>query len=109
MINANSTITRCVRIALVTACKEVTYPVGLNVRATSSLPVTTTMNLGPTNLSEAIYQCEGFMDQGQAAAILAMKPNVAAPGEASSTQELLTNLLQSKSSVTSKRTSTHER
>ena len=109
MINANSTITRCVRIALVTACKEVTYPVGLNVRATSSLPPTTTMNLGPTNLSEAINQCVGFMDQGQAAAILAMKPNVAAPGEASTTQEFLTNLLQSKSSVPSKRTSTHKR
>ena len=109
MINANSTITRCVRIALVTACKEVTYPVGLNVRATSSLPPTTTMNLGPTNLSEAIDQCVGFMDQGQAAAILAMKPNVAAPGEASTTQEFLTNLLQSKSSVPSKRTSTHKR
>ena len=109
MINANSIITRCVRIALEAACKEVTFPVGLNVRATPSHPPTATMNLGPTNLSEAIDQCVGFMDPEQAAAILAMKPNVAAPGEASSAQELLTNLLQSKSSVTSKRTSTHKR
>ena len=109
MINAKSTITRCVRIALEAACKEATFPVGLNVRATPSHPHTATVILAPTNLSDAIDQCVGFMDPEQAAAILAMKPNAAAPGEASVAQELLTNLLQSKSSATSKRTSTHKR
>ena len=109
MINANSTITRCVRIALITLCKEVTIPVGQNVRSTSSLPVAPTMNPPPTNLSEAINQCVGFMDSRQAAALLAMKPDVPAPGEASITQEFLTNLLQIKSSVPPKRTSTHNR
>ena len=109
MINANSNITRCVRIALEAACKEITFPVGLNVRATPSHPHTATLNLAPTNISDAIDQCVAFMGPEQAAAILAMKPNAAAPGEASVAQELLTNLLQSKSSATSKRTSTHKR
>ena len=110
MINANSTITRCVRIALITLCKEVTIPVGQNVRSTSSLPLAPAMNPPPTNLSEAIDQCVGFMDPRQAAALLAMKPDVTAPGEASITQDFLTNLLQLKSSTpSSKRTSTHNR
>ena len=109
MINANSIITRCVRIALEAACKEITFPVGLNVRATPSHPHTATLKLAPTNISDAIYKCVAFMGPEQAAAILAMKPNAAAPGEASVAQELLTTLLQSKSSATSKRTSTHKR
>ena len=109
MINANSIITRCVRIALEAACNEITFPVGLNVRATPSHPHTATLNLAPTNISDAIDQCVAFMGPEQAAAILAMKPNAAAPGEASVAQELLTNLLQTKSSATSKRTSTHKR
>ena len=110
MINANSTITRCVRIALITLCKEVTIPVGQNVRSTSSLPLAPAMNPPPTNFSEAIDQCVGFMDPRQAAALLAMKPDATAPGEASMTQDFLTNLLQLKSSTPPPtRTSTHSR
>ena len=52
----------------------------------------------------------GFMDTIQAATLLAMKLDVTAPCDASKTQDLLTNLLQLKSSTSSsKRTSTHSR
>ena len=109
MINANSTITRCVKIALEATCKEISSPVGLNVRATPSHPHTASLMQAPTNINDAIDQCVAFMGPEQAAAILAMKPNSAAPGEASVAQDLLTTLLQSKSSAASKRTSTHKR
>ena len=109
MINANSTITRCVRIALITLCNEITTPVGQNIRLTPSLPSAPAM-MPPTNLSEAIDQCVGFMDPRQAAALLAMKPDATALGEASMTQDFLTNLLQQKSNTPPpKRTPTHSR
>ena len=109
MINANSTITRCVRIALITLCNEVTTPLGQDMKPTPSLPTAPALT-PPTNISEAIDQCVGFMDPRQAAALLAMKPDATAPGDASITQDLLTNLLQLKSNTPpSKRTSTHSR
>ena len=109
MINANSTITRCVRIALITLRNEVTTPLGQDMRPTPYLPTAPALT-PPTNLSEAIDQCVGFMDPRQAAALLAMKPDATAPGEASMTQDFLTNLLQLKCSTPPpKRTPTHSR
>ena len=109
MINANSNITRCVRIALEAACKEITFPIGSNLKATPSHPHTATLQLAPKNLSDAINQCVAFMGPEQAAAILAMKPNAAAPGDAAVAQELLTTLLQSKSSSSSKHSTPHKK
>ena len=109
MINANSSITRCVRIALEATCKEITFPIRPNFRATPSHPHTATLQLAPTNLSDAINQCVAFMGPEQAAAILAMKPNAAAPGEAAAAQELLTTLLQTKSSSSSKHSTSHKK
>ena len=109
MINANSSITRCVRIALEAACKEITFPIGSNLKATPSHPHTATLQLAPKNLSEAINQCVAFLGPEQAATILAMKPSSAAPGEAAATQELVTTLLQTKSSSSSKHPTSHKR
>ena len=109
MINANSSITRCVRIALEAACKEITFPIGSNLKATPSHPHTATLQLAPKNLSEAISQCVAFLGPEQAATILAMKPSSAAPGEAAATQELVTTLLQTKSSSSSKHPTSHKR
>ena len=109
MINANSTITRCVRIALTSLCSEITTPLGYDTRPSSSIPTAPTLT-PPSNLSEAIDQCVGFLDPIQAAALLALKPDATAPGDASKMQSLFTNLLQHKSSTpTSKRTSTNSR
>ena len=95
MINANSTITRCVRTALTTLCNEVTIPLGHNAEslpptAAASAPTT------PYNLSQALDQVVSLLDPQHAAAILALKPNATAPGDASMVQNLLTNLLQQK-------------
>ena len=77
------------------------------MRLTSSLPTGLTVTL-PTNSYDVINQCMGFMDSRQAATLLAMKLDATAPGDASKTQDLLTNILQLKSSNSSfKRTSTH--
>ena len=109
MINANSTITRCVRNALTSLCSEITTPLGHNTGLSSSIP-TASMLTPPSNLSDAIDQVVGFLDPMHAAALLALKPDAIAPGDASTMQSLLTNLLQQKSSTpTSKRTPTNSR
>ena len=98
MINANPTITRCVRMALTSLCSEITTPLGYDTRPSSSIPTAPTLT-PPSNLSEAIDQCVGFLDPIQAAALLALKPDATAPGDASKMQSLFTNLLQHKSST----------
>ena len=95
MINANSTITRCVRTALTTLCTEITVPLGHNTEslqpiAAASAPTT------PYNLSQALDQVVSLLDPQHADAILALKPDATAPGDASMVQNLLTNILQQK-------------
>ena len=109
MINANPFITRSVRTALEATCKEITFPFGTSSRAPPSHPHPATLHPAPTNINDAIDQCVAFLGPEQAATILAMKPSAAAPGEAAATQELLTTLLQTKSSSSSKYPSSHKR
>ena len=109
MINANPSITRCVRTALEATCKEITFPLGTSSRAPPSHPHPATLHPAPTNINDAIDQCVAFLGPEQAAIIVAMKPSTDAPGEAAATQELLTTLLQTKSSSSSKYPSSHKR
>ena len=109
MINANSTITRCVRNALTSLRSEVTIPLGHNTGRPPSIPTASALT-PPSNLSEAIDQVVCFLDPMHAAALLALKPDAIAPGDASKVQNSFTNLLQQKSGTpSSKRTPTNTR
>ena len=109
MINANSTITRCVITALTTLCTEITVPLGHNTESLQPIAAASAPST-PYNLSQALVQVVSLLGPQHAAAILAQNPDATAPGDASMLQNLLTNLLQQKTGTPpSKRAPTNTR
>ena len=81
MINANATITRCVRSALLTHCAEIIIPMR-HLSANSQCATAFHNPTTPENITQALDQVISLLDPRMAAAIMAMQPNSIPPGDA---------------------------